>query len=467
MKSKWLLLALACVLWGASVGSAAQRNIVLFVTDDQSPDAGCYGNAVIKTPNLDALAADGVRFERAYCTTASCSASRSVILTGMFNHANGHYGHQHSYHHLSAFDRIKSLPVRLSKAGYRTVRIGKYHVAPEAVFQFDTALKGNGRSPVQMADNCQDIINSKDERPFFLYFCTADPHRSGGSVKGAKYNPNPFGNRPQGYPGVKEVIYQPQDLIVHRFLPETPVCRAELAQYYQSCSRIDQGLGRLIKHLKDAGVYDETLIVYTADHGIAFPGGKTTLYQGGMQVPFIVHAPNMKQRGRATQIMVSHVDLTPTLLDFAGVDAAGTQGRSWLKAMKNDTHDDWNEVYASHTFHEVTMYYPMRVARVGRYKLIWNIAHGLPYPFASDLWAAPTWQDRYTKGLDAYYGRRTVGAYINRPKFELYDLESDPDEINNLAEVADYAKTLATLKKKLQAFQIKTHDPWELKWRYE
>jgi N-sulfoglucosamine sulfohydrolase len=464
-----LLLALFSVLLAAFSAQAAPRNVVLFVTDDHSPDAGCYGNPVIQTPNLDALAKEGVRFDRAYATTASCSASRSVILTGMHNHANGQYGHEHAYHHFRAFETAQSLPVLLAKAGYRTARIGKFHVGPEEVFHFETKLPGSGRSPVEMADNCRKFLAAEDGRPFFLYFCTDDPHRSGGAVAGDPLQPNPFGNRPQGYPGVKTVKYDPSDVIVPPFLPDTPVCRAELAQYYESVSRVDQGLGRLIQHLQEAGVYEDTLIIFTSDHGIAFPGAKTTLYQPGMAAPLIVRGPAVAKPGSATRIMVSHVDLTPTILDFAGALPQGHafHGRSWLAAMNQEEHPDWNEVYASHTFHEVTMYYPMRVVRQGRYKLIWNLAHGLPFPFASDLWEAPTWQDRYRHGVSTLYGKRTVGQYIHRPAFELYDLEADPDEVRNLADDPQHAGRLAQMKAGLQKFQKRTADPWELKWRYE
>ena len=131
----WLTRGLLVALMGTTlVAHAAPRNIVLFVTDDQGLDAGCYGNAVIQTPHLDALARDGTLFHNAFCTTASCSASRSVILTGLHNHANGHYGHQHHYHKFSSFANVGSLPVYLTKAGYRTARCGKYHVAPESVY---------------------------------------------------------------------------------------------------------------------------------------------------------------------------------------------------------------------------------------------------------------------------------------------------------------------------------------------
>ncbi|MGY8767771.1 MAG: sulfatase family protein, partial [Pirellulales bacterium] len=448
---------------------AAKRNVVLFVTDDQGKDAGCYGNPVIKTPNMDALAADGTIFDKAYATTASCSASRSVILTGMFNHANGHYGHQHSYHKFSAYDNIKSLPVYLEAAGYRTARIGKYHVAPEAVFKFQTVLKGNGRNAFEMANNSMPFISEKSDKPFFLYICTSDPHRGGGVVQSNPNKPDAFGNKPGGYPGINKTVYEESKVIVPPFLPESPACRAELAQYYQSVSRIDQGLGQLIKNLKEAGAYDDTLILYISDHGIAFPGGKTTTYEPGLNAPCIVRNPYQDKRGLRTQAMVSWIDLTPTILDFANAlpKKSAIQGKSFLSVLDQENPKGWDEVFGSHTFHEITMYYPMRVVHSGKYKLIWNIAHPLPYPFASDLWAAPTFQNEYKKGLDSYYGKRTVKDYIYRPQFELFDLESDPDEANNLAEVEKYADVMTDLKEKLKAFQKKTKDPWIMKWNYE
>jgi len=127
------------------------------------------------------------------------------------HHANGQYGHQHSYHHFVSFPNVRSLPVLLTEAGYRTCRIGKYHVAPEEVYKFDATLPANTRSPVQMADNCRDFISSDDDKPFFLYFCTSDPHRGGGVANELPGKPDRFGNKPDGgaYPGVNEVKYDP------------------------------------------------------------------------------------------------------------------------------------------------------------------------------------------------------------------------------------------------------------------
>jgi N-sulfoglucosamine sulfohydrolase len=471
----WVLFLL-CVIRGP----VEARNVVLFVTDDQSLDAGCYGNPIIQTPRLDRLAADATRMTQAFCTTASCSASRSVILSGLFNHRTAQYGHAHTYHHFRTYDRIKTLPVRLRELGYRTARVGKFHVAPDAVYPFDTVPGEDGtkpvprsaRSPVEMANSCREFVAAESQKPFFLYFCTSDPHRGGGTAKELPHGPDRFGNKPAGenYPGITPVHYSPDEVLVPSFLPDTPACRAELAQYYQSVSRVDQGVGRLIDILKEAGHWDDTMFIFMSDHGIAMPGAKTTLYEPGMRSPCIVRNPRLQRRGIVSDAMVSWVDVTPTILDFAGASPATLKdldGRSFLGVLGTASAANWDEVYASHTFHEITMYYPMRVVRGRRFKLIWNIAYGLPYPFASDLWAAPTWQTTYAKGPDALFGKRTVRDYIHRAQFELYDLEKDPDEVRNLAADPEFSVILSNLKKRMHAFQDRTKDPWVRKWRYE
>jgi N-sulfoglucosamine sulfohydrolase len=462
-----------------SPSEAARRNVVLFVADDHGRDAGCYGNPVVQTPNLDRLAAEGNRFDYAFCTSASCSASRSVILTGLYNHATAHYGHEHGYNHFRTYENlaVPSLPVILARAGYRTCRIGKYHVAPAPVYHFEQELPADPRSSVEMAQTCAEFIGAKDERPFFLYFCVTDPHRGGGVIEESPYKPNAFGNKPEGYPGVRTIRYKPEEVIVPPFLSDSPECRAELAQYYESVSRVDQGLGRLVQCLKDAGVYDETLLIYISDNGAPFPGAKTTVYEPGIRLPCIVRLPGAKRPGKPCSAMITWADLAPTILDYCGVKVKKGQrtfstsmalhGRSFLAALDQDQPQGFDEIYASHTFHEITMYYPMRVVRGRQWKLIWNIAHPLPYPFASDLWAAPTWQAALKQGENSLYGKRTIAAYIHRPRFELYDLQQDPHEIRNRAGDPSCAAVLAELQEKLKSFQKRTRDPWILKWTYE
>ncbi len=462
------ILLAAWLMWmGVGTALAAPKNVVLIVADDFGRDLGCYGNTAIQTPSLDGLAADGTLFTHAFCTTASCSASRSVILTGLYNHANGQYGLQHAAHHFHTFDRVKSLSARLGEARYRTARIGKFHVEPDKVYPFDQALPGDPRNGVAMADHCREVIAADDARPFFLYFCVTDPHRSG-RFGSPPHKPNLFGNEGR-HAGVTEVPYDPSKVIVPPFLPDTPTCREELAQYYQAVSRVDQGVGRLVKILKETGHWDDTLLVFISDNGIPFPGAKTTTYEGGLRLPCLVRNPYSKSRGVRTEAMITWVDIAPTILDFAGVAVAAgdLHGRSFLGVLDQQRPSGWDEVHASHTFHEVTMYYPMRVVRTRQYKLIWNVAHPLPFPFASDLYSSATWQEALAKGPDSAYGKRTIAAYVNRPRFELYDLDKDPDELVNLAADPAHAATLAQLLAKIKDMQKRTGDPWLHKWEYE
>ena len=494
-----LLLAVAPVL-----SLAAEKNVLFIITDDESPTLGCYGDPVARTPAIDAIAADGTVFRNAFATTASCSASRSVVMSGLHNHRNGQYGHQHSYHGFDSWSSVVSyaLPRVMEGAGYRTGHIGKFHVAPEQVYRFQTYLKGNERNPVEMAEKCRDFLTAADDRPFFLYFATADPHLGGGLDESSRLElkPNLFGNKSAhgAFPGVNEVFYDPDKVPIPPFLTDNPETREELAQYYQSVSRVDCGVAHLVEILKESGLYDKTLIVFTSDHGMAFPGGKTTVYEGGLRVPLVVRNPYEPKRGVKHEALVSHTDLTPSLLDFAGGldraknrpkafveardfwkdhpeiarDNAGPkipayQGKSWLSILGDGDAEHWDTILASHTFHEIQMYYPMRVVRDKRYKLIWNIAHPLPFPFASDLWDASSFQAQYRKSLDAPYGQKTVGEYIHRPAFELYRIDEDPHESKNLAGDPAHHDILKAYQDKLRALQKEMGDPWIQKWEYE
>ena len=486
MRCPFLSLALTGLFAAAGVSAPAttpRPNILLIVADDHGTDAlGCYGNPVIRTPHLDALAADGTRFTHAFCTTASCSPSRSVILSGQHNHRNGMYGLQHDMHHFQSFATVKGLPVRLAEAGYRTARIGKFHVAPESVYAFQTVLSGGaandpaslGRSPVEMAEQTRGVIGASDPRPFFLYFAVDDPHRGNVVLPNGRPSfetypaPNPFGNRAAGYPGVSPEKYDPAKVLVPPFLPDTPECRAELAEYYQAVSRLDQGVGRLLQLLQEAGQYERTLIVYLSDNGVAFPGAKTTLDDPGTRLPCLVRAPGRQRPGGVQSAMVTWADLAPTLLEVAGVPVPAEEfdGRSFRAGLDGAPLAGWDEVYGSHTSHEITMYYPMRSVRTRRYKLIHNLASGLPYPFALDLLQSPTWVGVQQSGA-TMYAHRPIAQFLRRPEFELYDLAADPHEVVNLADQAGQQAVKRELIEKLKAFQAATKDPWNHKWVYE
>ena len=142
-------------------------------------------------------------------------------------------------------------------------------------------------------------------------------------------------------------------------------------------------------------------------------------------------------------------------------------GKSWIGILAKPKANHWEVVFGSHTFHEIQMYYPMRSVNDGQYKLIWNIAAGLPYPFASDLWASSTWQAQLAKGPDTEYGMMTIDEYVNRPAWELYDISKLEYEDENLAESPKYKEVLKRLQAKLKEYQEVMDDPWIIKWRYE
>jgi len=445
-------------------------NILLIVADDHGREAlGCYGNPVIKTPNLDRLAKDGVRFTNAFCTSASCAASRSVILTGLHNHTNGTFGHTHGVHHFSCYDNIISLPAILNQSDYRTACMGKRHFAPEKTYPFQLKMEkdGESRDDVAMAEGCREFLTG--ENPFFLYYCSFNPHRDSRTVDDVEFAPNCFGNPEQDFPGDKETKYD--EVIVPPFLSDTPAVRAELAQYYQSISRMDRGVGRLIEILKENNIYDNTLIIYISDNGSAFPMSKTTLYEPGMNLPCIFKLPGKKQHaGTVCDVLTAWYDLTPTILDYAEANRSGHDffGHSIRPIIEGKTAvKDWpKEVYASHSFHQLTNYYPMRVVRTEKYKFIYNIAYPLQFPFASDLWISASWRQVKEKEPDRF-GKRKIENYLHRPKFELYDLEKDKDELHNLAYLTEYAELAESFKNKLKKFQKDTKDPWVHKWEYE
>lgn len=473
----WLIMVI--LSWESRAQTPSRPNIVLIVGDDHDRTAvGCYGNAQIKTPNLDRLAKEGIRFTRAYATTASCSPSRSVLLSGRHNHNNGMYGLQQATHHFHSFEGMKTLTHYLKEGGYKTARIGKYHVEPTATYPFDMKINDNGSNPVKMAEQCAEFLESHKNQPFFLYFCPTDPHRTN-PRRDLPLQPDAHGNQPNGREGVTETLYGADSLRVPYFLPNSPESRAELAQYYQSVSRLDQGIGKLIEQLKQKGLWEKTIFIYVSDNGMPVPGAKTTHYEPGVRLPLIVRNPFSTQKNKVCDELVSWVDMAPTLLDLAGIATPAPaqtaerggptpylHGKSWKAVFAGTNSFRSDTLFLSHSFHGLTQYYPMRTIVTRQYKLIHNIAHPLEFPYASDLWDSATWQ-AFLKSGQTKFGVRDINTYKHRPEFELYDLDKDPQELVNLAKDPRYKVMFDTLLATMKQQQRKTGDPWLGKWVHE
>lgn len=452
-------LTLTWLLSPSAAAAQAPRNVILIIADDLGRDISCYGNAALLTPNLDKLAKRGVRFSRAYATVASCSPSRASVLTGLFTHQNGQYGLQHPPHSQQTHGWVQSLPNLLRAAGYYTGLIGKFHVGPDAVYNFHEVItKGTGgnRDVAAMARLAAAFIARSGKRPFFLVYGFGDPHRS----------KEGFGNEALAKDSA-EIRFDPKDVAVPDHLPDTPETRKELAEYYQSVARMDRGVGLLLEALREAGQLDNTLIIFMSDNGIPFVGAKTTLYNAGIHLPLLIAGPDVP-RERSHHALVSYIDLAPTVLDFARAKGPAYKlpGRSLLPILDQDSPKGFDAVFASHQFHEITMDYPMRAIVTAKHKLIVNLSSERPFPLASDMWGSASWQGIRRRG-DKMMGRRGVAAFLNRPREELYDLGKDPSELNNLAGEPAMSEVLGDLRRRLRAWQQATNDPWLILYREE
>lgn len=430
------------------------RNVLLLIADDHSPIAGCYGNAVVKTPNMDRLAREGVRFSSAFCTTPSCSASRSVVLTGLQNHTNGQFGHAHAPHNFHTHLEAPSIPRIARKNGVATGVIGKLHVLPPEVYPWEFESAGGSAGPPTrdvygMAREASRFFQSIGGRPFYLHIGFGDPHRAGQG----------FANE-RNYPNVKKTVYSPADVIVPPWLPDRPEVRKELAEYYQAIDRLDQGVGFLLEALEKSGRAKDTLVIYMSDHGMPFTGAKASFYDSGLACPLIVSAPGIKRPGLVNNALTHWPDIAPTVLDWMRLPTAEERhGRSLLPVLEQENPAGRDEFFFSHTFHEVNNYYPMRGIRTRTHKYVRFLYPELQMPIPSDLLASPSWQGTLQRH-DETMGVRKTAAVLHHAAEELYHLESDPYETRNLAGSSEAAGMVAGFREQVSRFRADTSDPW-------
>ncbi|MGV3769311.1 MAG: sulfatase [Sphingobium phenoxybenzoativorans] len=435
----------------AQAAKGRQRNILLLISDDQGLDLGCYG-VPIRTPRLDRFAREGTRFTQAYAAVSSCSPSRAVINTGLYTHQNGMYGLQHDVHNQSLLPGIETLPSLLRAAGYATALVGKKHVGPDSAFPYEAELvpeRSGIRDVRELAIATSSFIRSTDDRPFFVTVAYSDPHRAAVD----------YGND-RRWPDVEPVVYDPRKVPIPSHLPDLPAVRADLAEYYEALSRLDSGVGMILDDLAATGRTDDTLVIFLSDNGRPFPGAKTNLYDPGLHLPLIVRAPGAAPA--VNDAMVSWVDVAPTVLEWAGVappSAYKLSGGSLLPLLGKHDDPSRDAIFASHDFHEINQYYPMRAIRTRTHSYILNLASPLDYPIAGDVGGSPSWK-AISADPSIPIGKRTQAAYLKRDAEELYDLARDPDELVNVAADPAYASIKAALAERLHAVRAETKDPW-------
>ena len=434
-----------------------KQSVLFLIADDWSRIARCYGNEVIHTPNIDALAEEGIVFDYAFCTSPSCAVSRACILTGQHSHTHGQYGHCHGIHGFRTHEFMQSIPKILKANGFATACIGKKHVEPPNVYPFDYEPKVNARSPTDMAEKSLEFLDQYADRPFYLHVGSGHPHRAGQG----------YGNE-KIHSGIVPVGYKPSDIIVPNFLPDIPAVREDLADYYESVSRWDQVVGAVLEALDQSGRADETLVFVTTDHAMPFTGAKASSFDSGHHCPLIIRSPAQQKRGIRNKALMNWVDFCPTILEWCGTNhpegSTVLYGKSILPILEDESHSpgtgEWEETFFSHCFHEVTNYYPYRVLRGRRYKYVRNLAHQLTTPLPSDLFRSISWTAIRQDPNIAMLGQRPEKGFLYQDREALFDIQNDPAESTNLINDLQLTTVIDDMREKVIAFRKKTKDPW-------
>lgn len=411
-------------------------NILLVLSDDHSvPHVGCYGNRDIRTPNLDRFAAAGMRFDRNYVMCPQCAPSRASMMTGRSPVAI----------QMTRFSAplpmdVRTYPEVLRAHGYFTGVAGRtYHLNGEAgdgdplireiydkhhlrTFpeRLDYVRTGNMRTGITQFSEFLDL--RPKNKPFFLQLCSNDPHRV-------------FG------PNMAREPHDPAKLKLPAHFPDTPLTREDFGYYYDKISRFDDDFGTVMKMLQDRGLAENTLVAFLADNGAALLRGKGTLYEFGIHVPLIVRWPGRIKPGRASSELVSAEDLAPTFLEAAGVSTPKEMtGRSFYKHLAGEAFEGRRHLFAERGAHHI--YLPTQSAAfdlgrcvVGRrHKLIYNAIWQIPYE-PVDFASTAFWKDLRERNAAGKLSPELSRMYFSptRPMFELYDLEKDPSEFDNLA----------------------------------
>jgi arylsulfatase A-like enzyme len=378
----------------------------------------------VPTPHIQRLAEQGVLFRQAFCAASTCSASRACLLTGQYAHSNGMLGLAHRGWSLNDYNH--HVVHTLHDLGYHSVLIGEQHISKRPdVIGYDQVIKIATTRASDVAPVTIDVLRNPPGRQIFLSVGFFETHRE-------FFRPAP---------GEDRYVQPPPNL------PDTPQTRSDMAAFVASVRSLDDGIGAVLAELSELGLDEDTLVICTTDHGMAFPGAKTTLTDRGIGVFLIVRGPGGFEGGKVKDALVSHIDLYPTICDLLEIDApAFLQGESLMPLVRAERETIRDAIYAEGTYHAA--YEPQRAVRTSRWKYIRRFdERNAPAPVntddspSKDLWLAAGWADQT---LDAE---------------QLYDLLFDPNEVRNLAAEPSARPVREELAAKLQSWMRETADP--------
>jgi len=401
-----------------------QPNIIYIHSHDTGRYIQPYGHA-IPTPNLQRLAEEGILFRRAFCAAPTCSPSRAALLTGQSAHSSGMTGLVNRGYGLN--DYSQHIVHTLRQAGYTSTLVGLQHVAkdPEMI-GYDQVVEVGSRMAKEVAPAAKAFLDNAPDQPFFLTVGFFEIHREfppAGPTEDARYCLPPA------------------------TLPDTSRTRADMATYKAGARVLDEGVGLILDTLEANGLADNTLVIYTTDHGIAFPGLKCNLTDHGIGISLIMRGPHGFTGGQVLEAMISQIDLFPTICDMLAIEPpAWLQGRSIMPLIRGEVDQINEEIFAEVSYHAA--YEPKRAVRTQRYKYIRHYGD-------HHTTVLPNCDDSLSKDLWLEHGWR--GKTVDRER--LYDLIFDPHETNNLAGQADLTDVLNEMRHRLDRWMAATNDP--------
>jgi N-sulfoglucosamine sulfohydrolase len=398
-------------------------NILYLHSHDTGRYVQPYGYGV-PTPHIQRLAEQGFLFRQAFCAASTCSASRACLLTGQYAHSNGMLGLAHRGWSLNDYNH--HVVHTLHDVDYHSVLIGEQHISKRPdVIGYDRVIKIATTRASDVAPVTIDVLRDLRGEPFFLSVGFFETHRE-------------FFR-----PGAGEDRY----VLPPANLPDTPRTRSDMAAFVASARSLDDGIGAVLGALDDLGLRDDTLVICTTDHGMAFPGAKTTLTDRGIAVFLIMRGPGGFEGGRVSDALVSHIDLYPTICDLLDIEAPSfLQGESLMPLIRGEREAVRDAIFAEGTYHAA--YEPQRAVRTPRWKFIKRFGEARTPVLVNtddspskDLW------------VEAGWGEQTVDAE------QLYDLLFDPNEARNLATDPAAQPVKDELRAMLERWMEETDDP--------
>ena len=409
-----------------------QPNVLIVHCHDLGHHLGCYGKPCVSSPNLDAFAASGVRFVNSFCTAPSCSPSRAALFTGRYPHNNGVMGLCHWNFAWDLNPGEKHLAQILREAGYETAAFGALHETRSGPVRAGYDRFIGHADAITATDNAIAFLRQRQtDKPFYLSVGYFEPHRVAPAG-------NPGGD--QDFIGSHIQPDASRGVEIPGYLADTPGTRRELAELQGAIRHADAQFGRLLKAVDE----QNTLVIFTSDHGIAMPRAKCSLYDPGIEVALLV-----RWRGwqGTRDELVSNIDIVPTVLETLGLPVpANVQGRSFAPLLAGHPYTPRTEIFAEMTYHDY--YDPRRCIRTATHKLIANFTTAPAFMDPSQSWRPRS---------DTVVPQNHALSYHEH--IELYDLRHDRWEHVNLAKQPGQAGVRRELLSRLRRHLIETDDP--------